>query len=243
MSAYSSRPASRRIGLRPLEFLQRLVSGVPLQRGTFFGLIIIGALLAFETFNYTTTDFALGDLLGELRFAGIRWSTILALAFCGIDFAGIAKLLSPRSNTQEPFEAWYLLGAWFLAATMNAMLTWWAVSLAILQHQHLGNEILARETLVSSVPVFVALLVWLIRVLMIGSFTLAGSRLFSQGASRRPSRRTRSRQGTDSRSTRVPMKPTPTSRPVRPAPKPHTRREPTYQTDPILAHPQSRRPN
>ncbi|GAF95342.1 unnamed protein product, partial [marine sediment metagenome] len=43
---------------------------------------IFGALVAFEIFNYGTTEFALGDLLGDLGFAGIRWSTILALAFC-----------------------------------------------------------------------------------------------------------------------------------------------------------------
>ena len=74
-------------------------------------------------------------------------------------------------------ESWYLLGAWLLAATMNAVLTWWAISAALLKHDALGNEIADRETLLSSVPVFVATLVWLIRVLMIGSFTLAGTKL------------------------------------------------------------------
>jgi hypothetical protein len=78
-------------------------------------------------------------------------------------------------------EVWYLLGAWFLAATMNAMLTWWGVSLALLQHGgSLGNEILSREQLLSGVPVFVAVLVWLIRILMIGTFSMAGERLFTQ---------------------------------------------------------------
>jgi hypothetical protein len=37
----------------------------------------------------------------------------------------------------------------------------------------LGNEIVARETLLSSAPVFVAALIWLLRVLLIGSFTIA----------------------------------------------------------------------
>ena len=36
-----------------------------LQRGWLFGALIITALLAFELFNYSTTDFALADLLGE----------------------------------------------------------------------------------------------------------------------------------------------------------------------------------
>ena len=153
-------------------------------RGLFFGLLILGALIAFEIFNYSTTQFALLDLMGDQRFAGVAWATILALAFCAIDFAGIARLFTPERERQEPAEVWYLLGAWFLAATMNAMLTWWGVSLSLLGRQALGNEILSREALLTGVPVFVAVLVWLIRVLMIGTLTLGGDRLFSQAESR-----------------------------------------------------------
>ena len=150
------------------------------QRGLLFGLLIVGALLAFELFNYSTTDFALTDLLGDLRFLGIRWATILSLAFCGIDFAGIARLFTPEQGRDEPAEVWYLFGAWMLAATMNAMLTWWGVSIAILNHETLGNSVVSRETLLRVVPIFVAVLVWLIRVLIIGTFSVAGDRLFSQ---------------------------------------------------------------
>jgi len=60
---------------------------------------------------------------------------------------------------------WYLFGAWLLAATMNAMLTWWGVSLAILNHDSLGNAVIGRETMLRIAPIFVAVLVWLIRVL------------------------------------------------------------------------------
>jgi hypothetical protein len=63
---------------------------------------------------------------------------------------------------------------------MNAMLTWWGVSLAILNHQTLGNAVIERSTLLRVVPIFVAVLVWLIRVLIIGTFSVAGDRLFSQ---------------------------------------------------------------
>lgn len=149
-------------------------------RGLAFGFLIIAALLAFEIFNYSTTDFALQDLLGELSFFGIRWATILAIAFCGIDFAGIARLFTPEQGAEEPTEVWYLFGAWLLAATMNAMLTWWGVSIAILQHESLGNSVIARDTLIKVVPIFVAMMVWLIRVLIIGTFSVAGDRLFTQ---------------------------------------------------------------
>jgi hypothetical protein len=158
---------------------------IRLRRGLLFGILIIGALIAFEMFNYSTTEFALLDLLGDLRFLGIRWATILAIAFCGIDFAGIARLFTPEQGRDEPNEVWYLFGAWLLAATMNAMLTWWGVSIAILNHETLGNEVMARETMIKVVPVFVAIMVWLIRILIIGTFSVAGDRLFSQADRRR----------------------------------------------------------
>lgn len=160
--------------------VDKFVKKIRLQRGLAFGAIIIAALLAFEIFNFSTTEFALRDLLGELSFAGVRWATILAIAFCGIDFAGIARLFTPEEGANEPTEVWYLFGAWLLAATMNAMLTWWGVSIALIHHQTLGNEVIARELLLRGVPIFVAVMVWLIRVLIIGTFSVAGERLFSQ---------------------------------------------------------------
>jgi hypothetical protein len=149
-------------------------------RGMLFGFLIVGALLAFELFNYSTTDYALNDFLGGLAFLGVRWATILAIAFCGIDFAGIARLFTPEKGAKSPHEVWYLFGAWLLAASMNAMLTWWGVALAIVNHQSLGGTIIARDTLVEVVPIFVAIMVWVIRVLIIGTFSVAGNRLFTQ---------------------------------------------------------------
>jgi hypothetical protein len=169
---------------------QQFFHQVRIRRGLIFGAIIVGALLAFEIFNYSTTEFALSDLLGELKFAGLRWATILSIAFCGIDFAGIARLFTPSESSGRgpgnPNETWYLFGAWLLAATMNAMLTWWGVSLAVLSQQTLGNAVVSRTTLVRVVPIFVALLVWLIRVLIIGTFSVAGDHLFTQGEARLP---------------------------------------------------------
>lgn len=161
-----------------------ILSRFRLRRGLAFGLIIVSALLAFEVFNYSTTEFALRDLLGDLNFLGVGWATILAVAFCGIDFAGIARLFTPEEGADEPGEVWYLFGAWLLAATMNAMLTWWGISIALINHQTLGNVVIERQLLLRIVPIFVAVMVWLIRVLIIGSFSVAGDRLFSQADKR-----------------------------------------------------------
>jgi hypothetical protein len=157
-----------------------LSNGISNQRGKIFGIMIIGALLSFELFNYSTTEFALADVLGELSFAGIRWATILSIAFCGIDFAGIARIFTPEQGADEPAEVWYLFAAWVLAAGMNATLTWWGVSVAIAGHQSQGSLIFGSDTVRTVVPIFVAVMVWVIRLLIIGTFSVAGDRLFSQ---------------------------------------------------------------
>lgn len=147
------------------------------QRKLIIGVILLAALVAFEIFNFDTTQFALRSLLGEIEFLGLQWATILAIAFCSIDFAGLIRLFTPERGADEPREVWYLMGAWLLGATLNAVMTWWAVSLTLLDHQ-LGNEVLSREQLLRFVPIFVAVLVWLTRILFIGSFTIAGEHLF-----------------------------------------------------------------
>lgn len=151
-------------------------AGLQVPRQLLIGIILLLALFAFEMFNFDTTRFALESLLGDIRFAGFAWATILAVAFCAIDFAGLARLFTPERGRQEPKEIWYLTGAWLLGATMNAVMTWWAISTVLLQHE-LGNEILSREQLIEVVPVFVAVLVWLTRILFIGSVTMAGERI------------------------------------------------------------------
>ena len=45
--------------------LNRAWNGFVGQRGKAFGLMIFGALIAFEIFNFSTTEFALHDVLGE----------------------------------------------------------------------------------------------------------------------------------------------------------------------------------
>ncbi len=168
-------PSSSEFHLRSLRIRRSLV----------FGALIVMALLAFEIFNYSTTEYSLSDLLGPLTFMGLRWATILSLAFCGIDFAGLARLFTPETGADEPAEVWYLFGAWLLAATMNATLTWWGVSVAILNHNPSSNALVGHDIVVKVVPVFVAIMVWLIRILIIGTFSVSGDRLFNPSSRRR----------------------------------------------------------
>lgn len=157
----------------------KMWNGIVAQRSKGFGFMIIGALLAFELFNYSTTEFALQDVLGNLSFAGIGWATILSIAFCGIDFAGVARLFTPERGRDEPAEVWYLFGAWILAAAMNACLTWWGISVAIANNTSQGTAVLSNATIQNVVPVFVAVMVWVIRILIIGTFSIAGENMFT----------------------------------------------------------------
>ncbi|MBK8903000.1 MAG: hypothetical protein IPM53_17550 [Anaerolineaceae bacterium] len=162
---------SQNVGTR----LSSLASLVP--KKTAVGAILVVALIAFEIFNFDTTQYALENLIGDVRFLGMQWAAILAIAFCSIDFAGLVRLFTPERGMDEPKEVWYLMGAWLLGATMNAIMTWWAISLTLLNH-NFGNEVLSREQLLLYVPIFVAVLVWLTRILFIGAFSVAGEHIF-----------------------------------------------------------------
>lgn len=207
-----------------------MLKGLAVKRGMVWGVIIIGALLAFEMFNYSTTQFALNDVLGNLTFASIRWATILALAFCGIDFAGIARLFTPEQGRDEPAETWYLFGAWILAAGMNAALTWWGVAVAIASHPNLSSEVISSAALTKVVPVFVAIMVLLIRVLVIGTFSVKGEKLFSQSEVRSSSQRPALQPVSSLNSRPLPSALTPfrAASKVARAETNHTRTEPTY---------------
>jgi len=169
--AYSSSSAPR----------GQLSSRILHHRGLLIGFILLAALIGFEMFNFSTTEVALQDLLGDLKILGVSWATILTIAFCGIDFAGIARLFIPEESQPSANESWYLFGAWLLAATMNAVLTWWGISLSLVNRIPQAATFIDLNTITGVVPVFVALMVWVTRILLIGSFSVAGSRLFSEG--------------------------------------------------------------
>lgn len=157
--------------------MTKTLTGIRVRSGAVYGIIIILAMFAFESFNYSTTAYALKDLLGNLKFGNVAWSTLLALAFCGIDFAGIARLISPDARKGDLKESWYLFGAWLIAATANAALTWWGVAVAISNHNLQSAALINTKTLTQIIPIFVAILVWIIRILIIGSLSSALQRV------------------------------------------------------------------
>jgi len=210
-----------------------LLHKAALKRGLMFGGIIFSALVAFEIFNFSSTAFALHDVLGDLSFGPLKWATILAFAFCGIDFAGIARIFTPEQGRDEPAEVWYLFGAWFLAAAFNASLTWWGVSVAIMENTTaVGGALLGPTTMSKVVPILVAVMVLAIRVLLINTFSVAGDRIFSMAEERQSSYQSKPvyNKPAYNNSYRAPAQqsfPRPAPKPVAAAPRP-TYNEPTY---------------
>src|SRR5512133_2456613 len=217
-------PMNRSMQLKLLPLIQRTAQ----RRGFIFGGIILIALMAFEVFNYSSTRLALGDIVGELAFGAFKWATILAFAFCGIDFAGIARIFTPETGRNEPAEVWYLFAAWFLAASFNASLTWWGVSIAILNHNAIGGVLLGQTAMTKIVPIFVAAMVLLIRVLLINTFSIAGERMFSMSDQRTSQYRPAYRSENESYRTPPPAFPRPAPKPTPAAASRPLYQEPTY---------------
>lgn len=133
-------------------------------------LMMVVALAAFVSFNYSTTQYALRSLLGSIPVIGIHWAGILALAFCCIDIAGITRLFIPNSNNKTKGDH-YLFLAWLLAAGVNALLTWRGIVVAINMQQTRIGLIVQPDILTKTIPLFLVLLIWLIRILIIGSLS------------------------------------------------------------------------
>ncbi|MBN2256795.1 MAG: hypothetical protein JW704_03095 [Anaerolineaceae bacterium] len=129
------------------------------------------ALLAFQGFNYATSFFALSRLLGSQATAGLSWAAVLAVAFCCIDLAGITLMYNPAKVVKQTISERRLIIAWLLAAGLNTLLTWHGISMAILARQMQTGWIVDSLALVKILPAFMTLMIWFIRISIIGSFS------------------------------------------------------------------------
>ncbi|MDT8899561.1 hypothetical protein QYE77_14950 (plasmid) [Thermanaerothrix sp. 4228-RoL] len=134
-------------------------------------LFIVG-IAGFEVFNYGTTLEALRDILGR-QGSGAVWAVLLSLALCAIDFAGVARLFIPEDEA-DTTAVWLLFGVWALAAAVNAVLTWWSVSLLVVNHTIQGAAVVGKEVVQRTVPIVAAVLVFSTRLLLVGALILRG---------------------------------------------------------------------
>ena len=146
-------------------------------RHSMIAILLLFAICAFEIFNFDTTRFALTQLMGTIEFWGIPWAAVLAVAFCGIDFAGLLHMFADESDKR--FTR-YMMAAWLLGATLNAIMTWYAMVI-VLQTYAVPNELIPRERILQIAPIFVAMLVWLTRIFFVGGVAVASDVLLIGG--------------------------------------------------------------
>ena len=73
-------------------------------RMSVIGVVFLAAILAFEVFNFDTTRFALNHLLRHQSFgnnSSFSWAAALAVAFCGIDFAGLIHVFTGATDQEQ----------------------------------------------------------------------------------------------------------------------------------------------
>jgi hypothetical protein len=131
--------------------------------------VLVFSLVAFELFNYASTEYSFSTLIGDLQIFGISWSVLMAIAFCGSDFAGIARVFTDKMNK---YETYMLLAVWLIASIINMTTTWWGVTSALVANGVPGNEVISHETLIMAVPSIIAFTVFAARISLIGSFSL-----------------------------------------------------------------------
>ncbi len=146
------------------------VSSVEIGAPLVIGLMMAGGWLALEWFNYSASQYALTMLFGNLTADGVTWGMLLALGLWLVDLSGLLYLSIPTEREKPGF--WYVLVAWLLASGANALLKWWAVTLALMASP-LAQSDAPRTALVNTtmpyIPTATAFLVWTGRVLLVST--------------------------------------------------------------------------
>jgi hypothetical protein len=143
---------------------------------TYFGFLIVIGLLAFDLFNFATTKTSLESFIGAETILGISIAQALAIAFCAVDLGGLTSLFTSEKGIDEPWWVWMFGAGWLVASLANAALTWWAVLLGIQTAPAIRNPLFTAEQLYTYVPAILAITVWLIRLLLVGTTIIAWDR-------------------------------------------------------------------
>ncbi len=171
-------------------------------RISLFVLIWVLSLFSFEAFNFSSTELALEDVFGDMALGPVRLAMFLAIAFCALDFAGLARIITPEVDN-EPREIWWLFAAWLLGTVINAYFTWYAATIAMMRTESMLN--------IEVMPIIIAVAVWLSRLALIGFVGVAGDRLLAPTRKRKPTapRRRKTARTNQTRARRVSNLPPP----------------------------------
>lgn len=136
-----------------------------MKRAWVFNAILVGCLLLFEVFSYSSSKEALFGMTGMAL-----WSSLIAFSLCAVDFAGLAKLLIPdESMPKDSFGM--LFGAWLLSAVGDTFLTYLVVSSDMQSRASqvimVSKGLISANTWAVTIPILVAVLVWLAQVMLV----------------------------------------------------------------------------
>lgn len=139
-------------------------------RGALFVGMLFVALLCFMAFNYLSTLETLKHILGA-EFMVYAFAFALSV----VDFAGLARIFTPETDTQKEGKLVYLLGAvWVLACLFDVVMTSYWVSYRMSMREN-GSAVsaLMGEGFYRAIPWIVAFGELTIRiplVLMVGMY-------------------------------------------------------------------------
>lgn len=158
-------------------------------RGKIYVALTLIGLVALEAANYATTEISLAHFFGQEEMFGIFIADFIAIAFCSMDIAGIARIFTPEQGFDEPNEVKFFFGAWVMATIVNALFTWWSAVLVVTRNPDVGNELLSRADVIFYAPIVIAITVWLSRILIIGTVSMALDRMIWKNPRSGPPRR------------------------------------------------------
>jgi len=139
-------------------------------------LVIVGAIVCFELFNFGTNRDVLDGIFGNVFFLTLSAGTWLAAGACFIDFGGLSRIFtSETSMRQESIEIKAVTLGWLFASIFNAWLTFVWVSYRLEGGTANLPRNLADDTFAISVAI--AVFVFLIRLVLIFGGATVGDRV------------------------------------------------------------------
>jgi len=134
-------------------------------------LTMLVCMAAFEIINFAITSLAFRSLLSRYTVLVLDSATWLATVVCCVDIIGILYLFLLFPGPSHNIVKRRLFSVWLLVTGLNSWLLWLGIGQAIVVHQAQTDLVINAGIMVHIIPAFIVCLVWLIRILLIGSFS------------------------------------------------------------------------
>lgn len=136
--------------------------------------LLLGGLALLIIFNFSTTYETLNQLFG-----GGMAILVFSISFSLVDFAGIARVLTPDEDIRdEPPFIWLLFGVWLIAALIDIITTWWWATLRMQAYGGLNHLPTDMAWMASLLPWGIAISEFCIRVPLVILIGQYGERWF-----------------------------------------------------------------